>query len=390
MSNSALRGIRIISTAWVLAGPWAGAILSDMGAEVIKVESNSRLDQTRSYHGHFNFYNRGVKSCTLDLKQPNGAEIFKKLVKVSDVVIENFPPRVMPSLGIGYSALKKVKPDIIMLSLSGFGGIGPEKDYVAYASTVGAVGGLTASFGYPGGIPLLDSTHIADPSGGVYGVIGILSALNFRQKTGKGQHIDISESEGVTSLIPEIIMEYTMNGTFRPRMGNGDEKMAPHNCYRCKGEDKWVVIAVGNDEEWQSLCRVMGYPEWSKQQKFSDQISRHQNQEELDKLITEWTINFTHYEVMHKLQGEGVASGPSFNIEELINDPHVKERAVFIEQDHPEAGKITVYRSPWASAGTKKLPPAPCLGEHNNYVFQELLGISDVEFHQLVDDKVIY
>ena len=173
-------------------------------------------------------------------------------------------------------------------------------------------------------------------------------------------------------------------------MGNRDEIMAPHGCYPCKGEDKWVAIAVSTDEEWRSLCRVMGNPEWGKDERFSDQFSRWQNQDELDKLIAQWTRNFTHYEVMHKLQDVGVAAGPSFDIAELVNDPHIKERAAIIEQNHPEAGKTLVYRSPWASSSTKNNPPAPCLGEHNSYVFEELLGMSDKELAQLNDEKVIY
>ena len=159
----------------------------------------------------------------------------------------------------------------------------------------------------------------------MYGVVGILAALNYRNKTGKGQHVDVAQSEGVTTLIPEVIMEYVMNGRIRPRMGNRDEIMAPHGCYPCKGEDKWVAIAVGTDEEWDAMCRVMGNPEWSKDERFSDQFSRWQNQDELNKLIAGWTKDFTHYEVMHKLQKAGVAAGASLNIEELINDPHVQE-----------------------------------------------------------------
>ncbi|MFC1933132.1 CaiB/BaiF CoA transferase family protein [Chloroflexota bacterium] len=389
MSNF-LRGVRIIAFTHVWAGPWATSVLADMGAEVIKIESNQSLDQTRTVTRFFNFYNRGVKSCTLDLKQPKGAELFKKLAKISDVVIENFPCRVLPSLGLGYDSLKEVNDDIIVVSLSGFGGTGPDKDYVAYASTVQAIGGLTASFGYPSGEPILDNVNTGDPVGSMYGVLGVISALYLRHKTGKGQHVDISESEGMTSIIPEVIMEYVMNGRIRPRMGNRDEIMAPHGCYQCKGEDKWVAMAVGTDEEWRALCQAMGNPEWSKDERFSDQFSRWQNQDELDKLITEWTRNFTPYEVMHKLQEVGVAAGPSFNTEELVNDPHVKERNAFIEQNHPEAGKILVYRSPWVSAGTKDNPPAPLLGEHNNYVFKELLGMPDKEFDQLIDEKVIY
>ena len=181
-----------------------------------------------------------------------------------------------------------------------------------------------------------------------------------------------------------------MNGRIRPRMGNQDEIMAPHGCYPCKGYDKWVAVAVSNDEEWNGMCRVMGNPEWSKSENFSDQLSRWQNQDELNKLVAEWTMDFTAYDVMHKLQKAGVAAGVSLNVEELINDPHCKKRGIFIEQNHPVAGKTIVYRSPWTSALTATNPPAPCLGEHNRYVFKTLLGLDDNKIIKLIDEKVIY
>jgi len=401
MGTSFLKGIRVIALTWVWAGPWMGAVLADMGAEVIKIETKQRLDSQRVLnittdpngglnHGQFNITNRGVKSCTLNLKQPKGKELFKKLVKISDLVITNFAPRVMPDLGLDYNALKDVKPDIILVSLPAFGNTGPDKDYVSYGSTIEAVGGLSASFGYPGEAPALSSIYPADPIGGMYGVVGAVAALNYRNKTGKGQHVDVAQSEGITTLIPEVIMEYVMNGGIQPCMGNRDEIMAPHGCYPCKGEDKWVAIAISTDQEWKALCRVIGNPDWSEDERFSDQFSRWQNQDELNKLIAGWTKDLTHYDVMNKLQKAGVAAGGSLNIEEIINDRHFKERGVFITQNHPAAGKTIVYRSPWTSALTADNPPAPLLGEHNNYVFKELLGMTDVQITELMETKVIY
>ena len=276
------------------------------------------------------------------------------------------------------------------MSLPAFGSTGPDKDYVSYAHTIEAAGGFNASFGYPGGEPILSGTYPADPIGSMYGVVGMIGALYYRNETGKGQHVDIAQNEGVTALVPEITMEYVMNGRIRRPLGNRNENNAPHGCYPCKGEDKWVAIAVSTDAEWIALCRVIGNPDWSKDDKFSDQFSRWQNQDELNKLIAGWTKNFTHYEVMHMLQRVGVAAGASFNIEEIINDPHVKKRGAFIEQQHPIAGKTTVYRSPWKSALTASNPPAPCIGEHNGYVFKELLGMTDSKIVELIDMEVIY
>ena len=316
--------------------------------------------------------------------------MFKELVKICDIVITNFAPRVMPGWGLDYSTLKNVKADIIFVSLPGFGSTGPDKDYVSYASTIEAAGGLSASFGYPGEEPAVSGTYPGDPIGSMHGVVGILAALNYRDKTGKGQHVDVAQSEGVTTLIPEVIMEYVMNGGLRPRMGNRDDIMAPHGCYPCRGKDQWVAIAIGTDSEWKALCHIMGDPDWSRNPAFSDQYTRWQNQDELNKLIGGWTKDFTHYEVMHKLQNVGIAAGASLNIEELINDPHCKARGIFIEQDHPEAGKTVVYRSPWRSALTATEAPAPCLGEHNDYVFKQLLKMSDDDVARLVAEKIIY
>jgi benzylsuccinate CoA-transferase BbsF subunit len=401
MDTAPLKGLRVVALTWVWAGPWMGAVLADMGAEVIKVETRQRLDAQRVVKltkdsvedinmGQFNFTNRGVKSCTLNLKQPEGKELFKKLVKVSDAVITNLSPRVLPGWGLDYPALKEIKPDLIMVTLPAFGSEGPDKDYVSYASTIEAVGGLNISFGYPNEPPVLSGTYPADPIGSIYGLVGFLAALNYRTETGKGQLVDVAQSEGVTSLIPEVIMEEVMNGRTRPRMGNRDEIMAPHACYLCKGEDKWVAIAVGNDVEWQAMCKVMGNPDWCKDEKFADQYSRWQNQDELNKLVGSWTKDFTNTEVMTMLQKAGVAAGSSLDIGELVRDPHVVKRGAIIQQNHPVGGKINVYRAPWKSALTAKNPPAPCLGQHNDYVFKTLLGMSGSEVARLSEEKVIY
>jgi benzylsuccinate CoA-transferase BbsF subunit len=366
-----------------------------MGAEVIKIESNQKLDIMRrrpeglNRGPNFNAYNRGVKSCTINLKQPEGIKILKKLIKISDVVITNLSPRAMPGFGLDYDALKEIKTDIILVSLPGFGSTGPDKDYISYASTVEAVGGLAASFGYPGEGPATPSIFLADPTGGLYGALAVCSAVYYHSKTGKGLNVDIAQSEAITTLLPEVIMEYAMNGRIRPRMGNRDAIMAPHGCYPCKGEDKWVAIAVATNAEWKAFCKVMGNPKWTKYEKFSDQFSRYQNQDELNKLIGTWTKNFTHYEIMHLLQKVGVTAGASLSTEELYNDPHVKARGVYMEKNHSQAGKTIVWRSPWASALTATLRPAPCLGEDNDYVFKELLGLCDCEIVSLANKKVI-
>jgi benzylsuccinate CoA-transferase BbsF subunit len=399
MGIAYLKDIRVIACTWGWAGSWAGSILADLGAEVIKVESKQKLDNNRANYkqgdpgvnsGEFNISNRGTKGITLNMRTPGGVKIFKELVKISDVIITNYTPRVMPSWGLDYSVLKAAKPDIILVSLPGFGSTGPDKDYVAYGPTLQAASGLTFSQGNLGEEPALAGINPADPAGGMYGVLAVVAALNYRSRTGLGQHVDIAQSEGITTYIPEVIMEYTMNGRIRPRMGNRDAIMAPHSCYPCKGKGQWVAIAVGNDMEWDALCKIIGNPDLLKDGRFSDQYSRWENQDELDKIIAKWTKDFTPYQVMHKLQREGVAAGVSLTVADLINDPHIKERGVYLEQNHPEAGKTTVFRSAWTSAMTATNPPAPCLGQHNDYVFKTLLGMDDSKINKLIGEKVIY
>lgn len=397
-----IKGVRTIILGAFWAAPWAGAVLSDMGADVLRLESRTKLCGYRTmgypFAGNtpsvnrsaFNFYNRGLKSFTLDLNQIKAREIFKQLIKITDIVISNFPPRVLPKWGLDYAGLKEIKSDIIFVSLTGFGTTGPDKDYLSFASVAMSLGGFTASFGYPDAAPAIQGTHIADPLGGMYGTICALSALYHRMKTGEGQFIDFSNSEAMAAVIPEIMIEYSMNNRIRPRMGNRDDIMAPHGVYKSKGEDKWVAIAISTDEEWKAFCRIMGNPKWCNEKKFSDQYSRWQNQDELNELINKWTQNLTHYEVMQKLQDAKIAAGPSFNVEELINDRHIKKRKVFIEQNHREAGMTIVFRSPWAAAKTSKNNPSPCLGEHNEYVFNHLLGISREDIEKLINEKVIY
>jgi len=244
--------------------------------------------------------------------------------------------------------------------------------------------------GYPDGEPntLTGSTDIRSATTLAF---AILVALNFRQRTGQGQHIDLSSSDTLSVLIGDALMDYTMNKRQPFRDGNRDAIMAPHNCYRCQGEDKWVSIAVATDEEWDALCQAMGNPEWAKDELFSDSYSRWQNQERLDRLIEEWTINYSHYEVMELLQAAGVAAMPSFSAEELFSDPHFREREDATEVKHPVIGKQVVLSPPWKFSETPaRIERAgPLLGEHNEYVFGELLGMSKQEIAKLIEEKVI-
>jgi benzylsuccinate CoA-transferase BbsF subunit len=398
-----LSGVRIIDFTRYAAGPQITLLLAHMGAEIIKVETMVDLDHFRRQESAvvwgsdkaavdcFNSLNVNKMSITLNLKTPRGVELAKRLIRICDVAVDNYKVGVMDRLGLGYPVLKKIKPDIIMLSASSHGAIGPESSYIAYAVTMGALSGASEVTGYEGGPPAVMRSS-ADLRPGTAAAFAILAALNYRQETGEGQFIDFSAREAISCGIGELIMDYTMNGRVRTRNGNRDDIMAPHNCYRCKGDDKWVSIAVGNDEEWKALCHAMDKPALAEDERFADQFSRWKHQDELDPLIEKWTAKHTHYEVTEILQREGVAAFPSLNNEEIFNDPHCRDRECFTLVDHPEQGKMYVVSPPWKFSETsaRVTAAAPLLGEHNEYVFGELLGIPKGEISRLVAEKVLY
>lgn len=388
-----LEGIRVIeiTTAW--AGPRCVRMMADMGAEVIKIENPARPDNARrdqpfaegkmgiNRSGCFEMFNRGKKDVALNLKSPEGVSAVKRLVKISDVVVINFAPRVMDSLGLGYEVLKEIKPDIIMASMSGYGATGPDRDRVAFGAVLEAYCGMDSLIGYPGDPPKQCGTVISDHISAVTANFTVLAALHHRNRTGEGQHLDISEVETLVACMPEAVMEYTMNKRVPQAYGNRDEVMVPHGTYRCQGEDKWVAIAVGGEEEWQNFCRVMGEPQLAKEAHFSDRYSRWRNQDELDKIISEWTSGQEHVEVMRKLQEAGIAAGPVYTQEELYSDPHIKAREILIECDHPEVGKRAL---PGVFAKLSETPGqimsrAPLLGEHTDWLLNELLSSDEVD-----------
>jgi benzylsuccinate CoA-transferase BbsF subunit len=397
-----LKGVRIADFGWVLAGPYSSMLLSHMGAEVIKIETRKRIDEQRVQHGagaskdcesSSNFFeiNLNKLSVTLDLSTEKGKELAKKIVSVSDVAMENMRPGVMAKLGLAYKDLVKVKQDLIMLSLSGYGATGPYRGYAAYAPCFSCFGGQAYLTGYADGEPN-NLTSDCDARAGTAAAFAVLMALNIRKRTGQGQYIDLSSSEALNTLIGDQMMEYSMNQRSPARDGNCDAIMAPHNCYRCKGNDAWISIAVATDQEWDSLCQVMGNPEWTRDEAFSNSYSRWQNQERLDVLMQEWTINYRHHEIMDLLQGVGVAAMPSFKAKDLFTNPHLIAREAITEVQHSVLGTRKTIAPPWKLSETpaRIVRTAPLLGEHNEYVFRELLGMSQKEVTDLMEEKVIY
>lgn len=405
MFNDALKGIRIADFSWVWAGPYAASLLSYMGAEVIKIESHGRIDQTRkgsimngdNFNGYdssptFNNANLNKQGVTIDITKPEGAELARKIVEKCDIVVANMRPGKMAKLGLGYEDLKKVKPDIIMLESSGFGATGPYKGYAGFAPIFASFGGLAYLTGYEDGTPNVMS-GVQDMRAGTVSAFIMIAALLHRKKTGEGQYIDLSSSECLSTLVGPELMEYTMNRRSPFRAGNQDAIMAPHNCYRCKGDDKWVSIAVATDEEWNSLKKVMGNPEWAENaEKYGGVLARWQNRKELDGQIAQWTKDFTTYEVTELLQKAGVAAMPSMNAEEILTDPHTKARELFTEVDHPALGNQVVMKPAWKFSETpaRIRKPGPLLGEDNGDVFGNLLGMSEAEIKKMEEAEIIW
>jgi len=402
MNRQPLAGIRIVDFTWAWAGPQATLLLGMLGAEIIKVESRARLDHTRlrslmtgptltspDHSVIFGDLNLNKLSLTLDLTKPTAVEIVKSLVKISDVVAENMRPGVLDRLGLSYEALRVVKPDIIMLSSSAVGSTGRERAYVGYAPTFAALGGITHITGQSEGPPMPLSGAV-DLRVGTTSAFAILAALYHHARTGQGQYIDLSSTEAVCAMIGDTFLEYAMNRRSPGRAGNRDRIMAPHNCYPCAGDRKWITIAVATDDEWRALCGVVADPRLN-DERFSDGYGRWHHQEELDQIIGEWTASRSPQEITQALQAVGVAALPAHNGHTLVEDPQLRERGVMQQIEHPLTGKRLVAGPPWRFSRTPASirRPAPLLGEHNRYVLNELLGLPAEEIQRLTDEGVL-
>jgi benzylsuccinate CoA-transferase BbsF subunit len=377
MTDPVLKGIRILDFTWVLAGPYATRLLADFGAEVIKVQPRLPQEEDKFSRGYYNTWNRNKLGITLDVNQSAGIALAKRLAAVSDAVVENFTPRVMANWGLDYQNLKKIKPDIILLSLSTMGSTGPYRDYTGFGPTIQAFSGLTYLTSYPGGPPLGLGTAYADHVGALFACLALLGALEYRWKTGEGQHIDISQVEAMVSLLGDAfvpVRESSFQGV-----------------YRCQGQDRWCAITIASDEEWANFKRALGSPPWAEDKRFASLASRLKNRKKLDEFIESWTKVHPAEEVMALLQKKGVAAGVVQSAADLACDPQLKERGFFVELDHPEMGKTISDAAPIRLADTPAVytRPAPLPGQDNGYVYGELLGLSKREINKLRKQGVI-
>jgi crotonobetainyl-CoA:carnitine CoA-transferase CaiB-like acyl-CoA transferase len=394
MVEGILSGLRVLDFTWILAGPYATRIFADFGAEVIKVQSKKTARGAESnLTGYFNTWNRNKRSITLDMTYPEAREIVLKLTAKSDAVIENFSPRVMSNWGLGYDTLKEANPDLVMISMSSFGQDGPWKDNVGFAPTFHALSGLTYLTSYTQDTPVGPGYAYADAVSGLYAAFAVLSALEYRDRTGQGQYIDLSEYEAICSMIGPSLMEASTQKNEICPHGNHPEDIpaAPFGSYQCSGEDRWCVMAVFGEEEWQNLCRLLGHPDWTNEVRFATVAGRKENTKELDELLTQWTIQRKAEEVVTLLQAAGIPSGVVQNAEDLSRDPQLIARNFFIPLEHPTLGKTISSRSPirFEEDFTVGWKAAPLLGEDNRYVFLELLGFTEEELSHYMERGAI-
>jgi len=396
-SKTQFEGIRVISFPTGIVGPALGGLLAEQGAEVISIEAG-RIARTPQRGQNFQIAsdlesNRGRKRIAIDMKHPEGVALAKRLIAVSDVVVENFSARVMASWGLDYPRLKEIRPEIIMASLQAFGQTGPRRDYVSFGPILMSYSGMAYLWRDPeierpgAGCQTAFPDYVA-PS---YGALAILAALHYRARTGKGQYIDISQAETAASMIGLAYLEYLVNGRESQPQGNFSATAAPHGCYQCKGDDRWCVIAIQSQEEWMRFCELADHREWLSDHRFSEPAARLTYRHELDYWIAKWTAQYTPHQVMIMLQRAGIAAGVVQNAEDLYRDPHLRERGFAREVFHPQVGWVT-RAGPTVRMANQA--PAPVgfshvAGEDNETVLGEILGLSAEEIRDLTERQVL-
>ena len=395
LKGKSLDGVKILELAWVIAGPVTGKYMADNGATVVRIESLARPDLLRLSEPYkdgrrginrsamFAFYGANKLSMALNIKHPRAMEVLHKLVKWADIVTENFAPRKIEEFGLGYNELKKIKPDIIMLQLSIQGQTGPHSGHPGYGVAAAGLAGITGLCGWPDRTPSTPVAGYTDLILPRFAAMMMLAALDYRRRTGKGQCIDATQFEATQQFLMPAILDYTVNGNDIKRQGNASPYMAPHNAYRCLGEDRWCAISVFSDQEWKALCHTMRQDDLVNRRGFSTLLERKQNEAELDQIINNWTTTQTPEDVVAKLQQAGVPAGVVQNAQDLLNDPQLQR--VLWRLEHNELGTVHhlgqafVFSNP----GGDPCTPAPCIGEHTEYVCRHIIGMSDEDFIDL-------
>ena len=404
MKSRPFEGVNVLDFTWAGVGPHTVNYLIFFGATAIKVESQKRPDTLRTLgpfkdgipnleRGYYFAFSQSAKryDITLNLDHPKGIELAKRLIGWADVVVESFAGGVMEKWGLDYDSLKKMKPEIIMLRTCMHGHTGPLAKQHGQGFILTALSGLDAVTGWPDRPPAGLYGAFTDHVAPLFNAISLIAALDYRRRTGKGLCIDQSQHEAVLHWTIPLLLDYTVNHRELRANGNRLAYAAPHGIYRCQGDDRWCAIAVFTDEEWGSFCKVIKSPTLVKDPKFATLLNRKKNEDELDKIVQEWTIKHTPEEVMGLMQAAGVAAGVVANAKDQAEDPQLEHYHFFNEREHPETGKLSIYHGPLfkLSKTTYELGRPPLLGEHNDYVYTKLFGLSDEEFVQLIAEGVI-
>ena len=415
MARLPLEGIRVLDITQIWAGPYTTQLLADWGAEVIRIEStqiapistrvwsneriepppgifwlgypDSELGENRANRwALFNIHARNKQSATMDLTRPEGRAVLDRLLQISDVLVENNTPTTLAKLQIDYESVRKQRPDIIMVRMPGFGLDGPYTNYRSMGNHGEAVSGHTWLRNYTDtDFSEISTTTVGDGVAGLYAAFAAMSALRARRHTGKGSLIELAQCESMASFMPRQVLEYAVNRRIPNAIGNRHWSLAPHDCFPCKGEDRWVTIAIGTDDEWEGFVRALGSPEWATDRRFATVTGRYSNQIEIGEHITRWTLERDPYEVANLLQAHGVAAGPVIYDEDAFSDPQYESRGFFEPVTHKECGTHLYPGIMWKASDHPngiRLPPC-CLGEHNDYVYSGLLGYGPEDYARM-------
>lgn len=396
--NPPLRGIRVLDLSRILAGPFCSMTLADLGAEVLKVEMPIKGDDARAWGPpfvegeapYFLSINRNKKSITIDLKTQKGREILLELARRSDVFLENFRPGVTKRLGIDYQSIFKVNPRIIYCSISSFGQTGPYRDRLAYDLVIQGMGGFMGITGEPNRPPVRVGVAISDIAAGMYGAIAILSAIISREKTNKGEKIDLALLDGTVSWMTYMAANYFATCKAPKKMGSAHPNIVPYQCFRAN-DGRYFTLAVGNDRIWRDFCKALCLDELFNEERFSTNSGRVRNREELINTLENIFDKKARDEWLSILIKNDVPCGPVYLMDEIFHDPQIRHREMLVEIEHPKAGKIKQIGIP-VKLGNSPLgikTSAPLLGEHTGEVLQNILELSSADIDKLRKERII-
>lgn len=385
-----LADFRILDLTWWGVGPYCTFLCALMGAECIKVESARQGSETHRREPRRHELNTNKLSITLNLKEPQGVALLKQLAANSDALVENFSAGVLERLGLGYAALRRWNPSIVVVSLSAHGATGPERHGKGLAAIFGALGGASYIGGYEDGPPM-ELRLPADLASATAFCFALLTGLYRARKSGKGCYIDGASREVMGASIGEVLLDASVNGRDQTRQGNDRPLLAPHNLYRCAGKDHWIAIAVGDQAEWEALCAAAGKQAWLRDVRFADQLSRWKHRREIDALVEEWTRRHDVAQAVETLQRCGVPAAACSNAQDLLGEPHLWERGLFVHTQNEREEPYVLTGGPWRFSETPwnvhRRPPQ--MGEHNKHVFQDIIGLDEGAFKDLTRQGVL-